>query len=234
MLSYKRCSYFLLGQRFKSGIRDFPFVLLIIGFDEKFLPSVLDEIKSIAKKQYAKINPLGLTITLRFTRENYKDAEMWNHIVVGKYNQIISDSKYRLDQADSPMNYGEYSKIYERWGKDNTELAKFVSKEPEADLIDSANKGLYFKFYVNDEFAGIICGRKEKIYGHDAVYIFEELLLEKFRGQGLAKTMQRMFHAKFPKIKYIYGHIYEQNRPSLNTAKACNREIIEGEVFFRF
>ena len=71
----------------------------------------------IAKKQYAKINPLGLTITLRFTRENYKDAEMWNHIVVGKYNQIISDSKYRLDQADSPMNYGEYSKIYEQWGE---------------------------------------------------------------------------------------------------------------------
>jgi hypothetical protein len=225
---------FLLGQRFKNGARDFPFILLIIGFDEKYLSSVINEIKEIAKRRFSKIKPHGLTVNLRFTYNNYKDDIFWNQVVAGKYEGVVNNSDLSLKKSDTPMDYAEYSKIYDHWSLRNKSLSRFVSKEPEAALIDSAKNGLYYKFYVKNEFAGIICGRREQFYGNKAVYIFDELLFEKFIRKGLAKFMQQLFHLEMKNIYYIYGHIIAENQPSLKTALACNREIIESEVFFSF
>lgn len=225
---------FLIGQRFKNGDRKMPFVILVLGFEEEKLSSVIEDIKKIAQQSYPKTKPLGLTVSLRFTDKVPDGAKVWNQVVYGKYNEQVNSSNVRLEVADTPIPYPEYCRIYEDWSAHNSELSRFVSKESEEDLEESAKAGLYFKFFVDNELAGIICGERESLYGHDAIYIFEELLFQKFRGQGLAKTMQRIFHNQFPEVKYIWGHILNENKPSLKTALSCKRKILEKEVFFPF
>lgn len=46
--------------------------------------------------------------------------------------------------------------------------------------------------------------------------------------------MQRLFHKQFPSVKYIWGHILEENVPSFKTAIGCGRKVLEKEVFFPF
>lgn len=225
---------FLIGQRFKNGDRNMPFIILVLGFSEEYLPKYLEDIKSLAKESYSKINPLGLTTTIRFEEKLIEQGKIWNQIVFGKYKGEGFDSKYELRTTKAPMDYEEYSKIYEEWGKTNPEVARFVSKESKEDLIEAANNGLYFRFFIDGEFAGIICAEDDSLYGHDSIYIFEELIFEKFRGQGLAKIMQKMFHLHFPNKRYVWGHILNENQSSLKTAKACGRKVLEREVFFPF
>lgn len=151
---------FLIGQRFKNGDINMPFILLIIGFDEDKLLSVIENIKSVAKENFKKINPIGITVTTRNTHE-LTGINIWNQIVYGKYEGEVNVDNVRLEASMEPMPYVEYTKIYEEWSKNNASLARFVSKEPEDALVDCAKEGLYFRFYVDNEFAGIICGRKD-------------------------------------------------------------------------
>ncbi|MCP4911691.1 MAG: GNAT family N-acetyltransferase [Oligoflexia bacterium] len=224
---------FLIGQRFKNGDRNMPFIILMIGFSEEYLSQYLEKIKKLARESFPKINPLGLTTTIRFEEELSSRGKVWNQIVFGKYEGDSFDSKYELIPTE-PMDYSEYTKIYEEWGKTNPQVARFVSKESEEDLADAAKNNLYFRFNIDGEFAGIICAEEDSLYGHDSIYIFEELIFEKFRGQGLATIMQKMFHLKFPHKKYVWGHILHENQSSLKTALACNRRVLEREVFFPF
>lgn len=225
---------FLLGQRFKNGDRNMPFVLLILGFDENCLIDHLTAIKTIAQQAYPKIKSKGVTTQLRFSHEVSSNQVIWNQVVYGKYLENTEDEGLKLVRCEEPMNYLKYSQIYHDWSLENPELARFVTKEAEEDLSESAKAGLYFKFYVENEFAGVICGEREDLYGHKAIYIFEELLFKEFRGKGLAKKMQQLFHQKFPEEKYIWGHILAENQPSLKTAMACGRKVLEKEVFFPF
>ena len=225
---------FLIGQRFKNGDINMPFILLILGFEEERLLDVIEDIKKIAKECFSKISPLGVTVNLRFLNALPQNSIVWNQLVYGKFDGEIENKNVRLEAVSEAMPYDVYCKVYDDWSKQNSELSRFINKEPELALTESAKAGLYFKFYVDDEFAGIICARKDNLYGHEAIYIMEELLIEKFRGKGFAKIMQRLFHKKFPDVEYIWGHILDDNKPSLRTAFSCGRKILERECFFPF
>lgn len=80
------------------------FILLTIGLDEDKLFSVIEDIKKIARDEFKKINPIGLTvITRNINRKSFelKDIKIWNQIVYGKYEGEVNVDNVRLESSNT-------------------------------------------------------------------------------------------------------------------------------------
>ena len=81
----------------------------------------------------------------------------------------------------------------------------------------------------------MVAAREEALYGSRAMLIIEIFLAERWRGRGAAKAVDTALVSRMAdRYPMVWEHIHAGNSPSLRTALAQGRSIVETEYFFPF
>lgn len=158
-------------------------------------------------------------------------------LIVGHLPSILADgstpdSRVRLVQESSVPFYDEYTAMYEHFLADHPSMRPLLNVEEREDLQKCADVGALFRVLVDDAFAGIIAANPTTYRGVGAWSVREELLDTPYRGQGLAKSVQRSMLAQLDQnvSPLILGTIQTANQPSLRTALSVGRRDAGGWV----
>lgn len=137
----------------------------------------------------------------------------------------------KIEQIESMDFYTEYSDEYDLFFERNESMRNKVDKESYESLEYIFNYGMLFKAIIDGEFAGVFAVIKTKNMFFKCFFIREELVFEKFRGNGYGGIFQRRVIESLPaeEFKIISGNIHSQNKASLRTAGKCGRSATTTE-----
>ncbi|MGB1247836.1 MAG: GNAT family N-acetyltransferase, partial [Chitinophagales bacterium] len=111
------------------------------------------------------------------------------------------------------------------------EMGEMTTKETFQDLM---KQNLVFEIKINNEWAGIIAASQENHHYYIGYEIYEEFLLNSYRGKGYASTTQRLLIEKMNAAKnnMLWGTIHYDNIASLKTAMKNGRKECGIYIFY--
>jgi|GEM_PF-666975 len=224
----------ICGIRHFGGNPDLPFINCIPNFEiaSKY------EARFVAKKissRFEKFNPLYLSFW------SSKDIEIdlkGSVYLASQFSAMREPQNWKLDDRINlePITdnsyYDWYKSGYEQFHLERPELKSKVTTNSLDVMSEPLDQGLLFFAKINQEKVGLIAGIKSEILGHSGMYFNEIFISKKFRGKGLAKSIQRKFilgNARPEDI--IWGTIDYQNKCSYRTAASNERTPIRFECF---
>ena len=223
------------GIRFQNRDAAFPFVEINATFD-LFEPERIEHVAAVAGEHFARFAPRGILVAGPPDLKLPIVFERWTHAVGGP----------AVAARDAPLPpaltcsfpaaidfYAVYCAAYAAWQASSPGLSGFVRPEPRADLEAAAAAGLLASFADPAGWSGVVAAREEAFYGTPAMYIFEILLVERWRGRGAAVAIDGALVSRLAgRYPFVWEHIHSENWPSLRVAEAQGRSILETDYFF--
>lgn len=230
IISLENGDFILAGIRFRNLELDRPFVSAWSSSSK----TSTDIITDCIKKEFSIFKPKFLE--MRLPHSNFYDANIDRLVVAGLIKEMpnLHSEKVQLRAALSIDFYDRYLEEYEAFYKKDPELRHEVRTESPDGFDEPLKEGLLFKVFINEKFAGIMAGQKSDLYGRKGLCVYEELLFQKFKGQGYGPLVQNAFAKKFEnEFELLWGTISPLNYRSLKTAFRNGRKITEADYFFR-
>lgn len=106
-----------------------------------------------------------------------------------------------------------------------------LTPERAASLERSLEQGLLYEAFIDGQWAGMMSAHRMTERFYTGVFIVEEIIDEKFRGQGWAPVMQRNFIDQLESDAMVFGEILWWNDRSRRTALRVGRKKC-GTAFF--
>ncbi|MCR9204019.1 MAG: GNAT family N-acetyltransferase [Halobacteriovoraceae bacterium] len=228
--------YLMAGIRHFGGNKEYPFIHLV---SSKKDPS-LDDRKIWAKelKNFFEVfEPLHLSfgspkktnvdfigsVTMATKAENYKNLPKWEN-----------ENALEIHQESNIQIFDWYVDGYRNFHKHFPDLKVKVPVLERDILEDSLREGLLYSARKDGELVGLIAAQSGQFLGMDGLYFNEIFLLEKMKGQGFGKVLQKKLVLEVTKgHEIIWGTIDEFNIPSYKTAEANGRKPIHYECFLK-
>lgn len=123
--------------------------------------------------------------------------------------------------------YDKYHKDFKTMLESNPSFREVAGIESKDSMQLLLNSKSLFLAYENDEWIGVVGALPQThryFHGHE---VYEEYLLESYRGRGWAKHLQRHLIERLdaPQQEMLYGTIHYKNVPSYRTALSCGRKF---------
>lgn len=169
--------------------------------------------------------------TAHFTFDQWYVAGLLNDLKQKPFSATTDHITFQISQDLS--FFDNYRKAFQQLveaAKDSEVLVQFEAKEKLQEFLLKKN---IIEVFFRDQWAGFIAVRKD-IYKYFKGYVvFEEILLDEFKGLGLGKTLQRAMinYLKSENDELIYGTIDHRNIPSIKTALSNGRKKVGKYVF---
>jgi ribosomal protein S18 acetylase RimI-like enzyme len=224
--------FIIYGIRHKGGNRDLPFVNLRMNFEidteEETLSlykKISDELKVFTPREISfwSHKPIGT---------------IGNCYVVAATSKILNQKKWLKEDelefiaVETKDYYSWYEAEYEKFNEDSSELKDWVTANSEEDMEECMEDGLLHIVKYQGKRVGLIAAEESDLVGHDGFYFHELLITKEYRGQGLAKAMQRKYISELGSdSEYVWGTIFNENMASFKTARANGREKVRYECF---
>lgn len=219
--------FILAGIRFKNLKLDKPFIS--VWSSSSKIP--VETIGKRIKKEFAVFRPKHFQ--MRFPYPAHTNIDRF--IVAGLIKEMpnLYSEAVELRPATSIDFYDRYLEEYEAFYQKDPELRHEVRTESLEGFDEPLKKGLLFKVFIKDKFAGLMAGQESDIYGRKGLCVYEELLFQEFKGQGHGPLIQNAFAKKFEnQFEVLWGTISPLNIRSLKTALRNGRKITEADYFF--
>ena len=224
----------IAGIRFKKLNPDFPFIFATLNF----VPTAKDfaSIKAAIQTDFSDFRLQGIAIRQAPGLLSDVPHETWSHTVWGRTAQdeeaSLAGPVQAQFEAEFPY-YDVYRREYQALLESDPKKNAYLRFEDQEDLEAAAKRGLLINVYDKQGWGGTIAAREQDLYGLPCLYVFELFLCARLRGKGLAVPLERSFLNSLSKrYPFVFGHIDHTNLPSLKTALAVGRRVIETEHFF--
>lgn len=211
---------------------------------EPLLSSVaeLEELAAYLKKEFAVFSPPRICIQdgKNEWREETDKLKFDNWYVAAplaslKNSDLTIRANLRLEPAMNLDFYDWYEREYHLFLKEHPDHRIWLQLTERGEfqrMIDSCTCYLCF---LGEERIGVIAAEYQEdkfLYGY---CVFEELIQQSHRGQGLGKEMQRLMISHLPireERDLVWGTIDSDNKISLKTALACGRQKVGKWVYY--
>jgi RimJ/RimL family protein N-acetyltransferase len=127
----------------------------------------------------------------------------------------------QIRPATSLEFYPDLVRIYEELKDENLGT---LNPEPPTSLDLSLKQGLLFEAFIEGQWAGMISAQRMTERFYSGIYIVEEVLDKKYRGQRYAPAMQRKFIDQLEADQLVFGEILWWNERSRRTAMRVGRK----------
>lgn len=225
----------LAGPRFRKANAGFAFVHLTANFE--LTEKELLVLRETVHRSFPPVKFHGLTFRQAPGTPIGLPHERWAHTLFGKLSELPAPEgppRIELSWEKDTRFFPEYEKEYRAYLGSQPSKRLFMSPESLADFQSAVEQGLVLGLYDQDGWGGLIAGQRRAFYGLPCLYLFENFIAERLRGQRLAGTLQRSFFSGLAtRFSHVFGHIDDSNQASLKTALSMNRTIIETEYFMR-
>lgn len=228
--------FFVFGIRHMSGNKDLPFINIIPSFNVKTKNEVL-ELYDLVKDRMDVFNPLHICI---------KSTEKLNGDFIGSVHMVAFSEKIKniepwemekrlsLRDLKNDEYYQWYKDGYREFHKDYPELTSKVTVNSLDVLNESNDEGLLKLVELDGQRIGLVAAEKSDLLGHSGMYFNEIFISKEYKGQGIAKAIQRKFIANFSEgMDFVWGTIDANNLPSYKTAASNGRKPIHYECFYK-
>lgn len=231
-----KSQFLLAGIRHKNLNPDEPFVELRANFTIANRKQAL-EIFAQIKNRFNVFKPKHV----QFFSAREIDCEIFgnlflvgNVIDVNRYSHFEGKKLELRTLAPDDDYFKWYEKQYQLFSIDHPQLARTVTVNSESIMNESRTAGLMAMAYLEEQPIGLIAGESANFLGQKALYFNDIVISQKFRGQGLAKEMQRAFiNMHRDNFELVFGTIDSANLASKNTALANNRKVVRYECFVK-
>jgi hypothetical protein len=139
----------------------------------------------------------------------------------------------RLLADPDGASYPAYAEMYARALAANPAWQGKLQQTTAEEYTACAHAGGLYVVEVDGDYAGVIAALPGVVRGIPGWVMMEEMLDARFRGRGLARSMQRLLLARLDTQRHglVLGTINDANLPSLRTARGAGREEAGGWVF---
>jgi len=224
----------ICGIRHEGGNVKMPFVNIETNFK-----SSKKELLLIYKEQLEKYFKKFAPIHLRYyTKNKSLENTISNGYLIQKASIIKNKKPYPEEKLIELVNpnddsyYDWYIKGYQTFHENFPELKTSVTSESKKSMDNCLKDGLLKIAKYKGERIGLIAADKDSFLGVPGIYFIEIFIDEKWKGKGLAKSIQRKFIDSLSNgNEIIWGTIDYQNKPSYKTALSNNRIPIRFENF---
>ncbi len=129
--------------------------------------------------------------------------------------------------------YPQYKASYEGLYKENPNFKEMASLESKETLQYLVDKNLLYEIWIENTWAGIIGVDKDSELFMEGYLVYEELLIDKFRGKKLGAATQRKMLEQLPITgqEMLFGTIHYKNTPSIKTALKVGRKTVGMYIF---
>ena len=224
----------LYGIRNMGGNSSLPFISLRANFKLRTRDEYL-KIGNLLKDKLSLFNPLFIG----FHTDRKSDVDFYGSIhMVSPINRIVEKSPWpmekqlRFETISDNSYYDWYRNGYEEFHLGSPELKSKVTVNSQTTMESSLKAGLLQLVYLNDQRIGLIAAEKSSFLGMSGIYFLEIFIDKDWKGQGLAKAIQRKFiHDFCQNFEVVWGIIDSHNLPSYKTASSNLRRPLRYECF---
>jgi RimJ/RimL family protein N-acetyltransferase len=224
----------IAGIRHQACCTEFPFIAVSPLCNPTLLITHKTLVAEVLKETFSVFAPKGFTLMIPTPDKQGSEhkLEVWQQTYYGKYEQLHDKPELNIILADTLTNYDHFAEEYTQWQKNAGSLGAVVNPADREELEESIQQKLCYYGYLNHQWIGIIAGLEKNFFGLEGCLILEEFIFSSYRGQGLAKQIQQLFHNQVSdRFETVWGTIDTANIPSIKTAKACNRSVVLQETF---
>lgn len=248
----------IFGIRFLNGNPKEPFVGVVPDFtpnsgqvlrNSAIVPGSFSELnqislfKKLAIKHFSVFSPKYIQVWFQPSMVNSVDlprnTNISRRVVAGFVNDILYrefslPSGVSLESTKSDSYFDWYKNTYSEFHLDNPHYRDLIPVNTKEEMDESLSEGLLYWAKVDGEKMGLIGGVSSDLLGANGLYMNEVLLAKKFRGQGYAPIIQRLFIEQQKKRNFdlVWGTIDAQNKPSTKSALRVGRKSIREELLF--
>ncbi|MBC77137.1 MAG: hypothetical protein CME64_14085 [Halobacteriovoraceae bacterium] len=224
----------IYGIRHLSGEANSPFVSIRPNFSVGSKEEALNIYQKI-KDELDVFDPLSLS----FWSAKKVNVDFYGSVyMVALAEKIknkapwIGEEKIELEEVENTSYFDWYEREYLEFNKAKPALAKWVRHNSLQTMEASRKEGLLQYVKIEGQIAGLVAAEKGSLLGHSGTYFNEVFLRKKWKGKGLAKSVQRKFIAEqCLGDEFVWGTIYFDNLPSYRTAFSNLRRPVRYECF---
>lgn len=227
--------FLMAGIRFRGLNVNRPMIGIVANFNIHS-PEDLQLISKKLKAEFALFRPQTFMFKMSAHLVPNPTLLADRFTVAGLLTEIVANKladrseKIELKALDHSNFYPVYLEEYQIFHQKNPSLIDEVKAESLEDFQEAMSNRLCFEIFINNERAGIIAGTKLAYYGQSGVCILEEILYDRYKGQGFGPYIQKAFAEQIAHdYKILWGTISHLNQPSLKTALKNSRRIEEIE-----
>ena len=224
----------ICGIRHSGGNKEMPFVNIETNFksSKKELLQIYEE---HLVNYFQKFTPNHLryyTKNKAFKNINSSCYLIQKASIIKNKNPHKEEKMIELIQPKADSYYDWYVKGYQTFHENFPELKANVQINSKKSMDNSLKDGLLKIAKYNGEKVGLIAADNSSFLGNPGIYFIEIFIDQKWKGKGLAKSIQRKFiDTVSTGNEIIWGTIDYQNKPSYKTAIANNRVPVRFENF---
>jgi hypothetical protein len=226
----------IAGIRFRNLDPEWPFVEVNADFD-LLRSDTLPEISELARHAFHPFSPKGVQFSGQPEDPTDNGAAVWTHAVLGRTDAAAPVGQHDVE-ITFPRNvtfYEEYLDAYATWAHANSGLKAFVKPESKEDLEEAAQAGLLAVARDSAGWCGVVAASMAPFFGTTAGYIFEVLVTERRRGQGLGRSIDSALMRRLSKCCiYVWEDIHDRNVASFRTAARQGRRAVRTDYFVPF
>jgi RimJ/RimL family protein N-acetyltransferase len=217
--------------RFKSLAADEPFIEIMLC-DRHLDRETINQVGALVKAEYSRFKPDRIRyMSIDDTPLHAEDEE--DHAVfvgdIGALQQQQKPERYEEIELRPATDLEFYPHLFRNYEEMFQE--RELTPESAASLQRSMDQGLLFEAFIKGQWAGMMSAHRMTERFYTGVFIVEEIIDEKFRGQGYAPAMQRKFIDLLERDAMVFGEILSWNQRSRRTAMRVGRKKC-GTTFF--
>lgn len=221
--------------RFMGGDLKKPFVLVVHKDFEINTPSDIWQLNAFLTNEYALFKPKHIQWFSKKTESELiekNDFLSGDMVYISELLDVLQEKekpanydKIRLKLAKNTKWFDKYEAVYKTMFKNNPAFIEMAQITAKATFNEMIKDKLLYEIFVEKEWAGVIGVKAESDSFFSGYCVYEELLIDEFRGKKLAAAVQRNLVEKLPNDanKMLYGTIHYDNIPSLKTAERVGR-----------
>lgn len=226
----------ICGIRHLGGNSQWPFVNCVPSFEFQTKEEVVRTYSEI-KKHFKVFKPKHISL---WSKRDF-DADLFGSTyLVSSAKEIKSktawsnENQINLKPITDDSYYSWYKKEYDELQQLPEHLKNKVLINDKETMDESLEHGLLSFVEWNGQKIGLIAATKENFLGRRGIYFNEILISQKWKGQGLAKAVQRKFICENVLDNYfVWGTIDRENTASYKTALANGRIPVRYECFVK-
>ncbi len=148
--------------------------------------------------------------------------------VMKQQTELSASNNVRLKKATNVSWYDRYRDAYLLQLQKYPEFKEMLYLESKDSLGNFVKSGTAFEIFCDSEWAGIIVVSRASELLMSGYLVYEEFVLEEYRGKGIASHAQRQLigQVKLEKDDMLFGTIHYNNKASIKTALKAGRLII--------
>jgi len=144
---------------------------------------------------------------------------------------LTTDSELTLRSFDLVQDWPWYEQEYTAYLNKHPEMKDIVPISSKEDIEESISESLCVCAQLDGNVIGMIMAETSAELGYNGLMFSDIFIGERYRGQGYASPMQRLFiKDNLDKFNLFSGYINKDNLPSRNNAAKQGRQLLRQEI----